>query len=544
MHPFRPTFPPLRKQQTSPPLEYRAREHDTPELHNWSPPRGVVPYSCFFRSAYSLASSRSEHRQAHTIHPIHFPSTTEVTTGIVYMRAEEYSLHCQSTITAHVEPTPTRDADVVARSTATVRFESVTESATSRLRGDSTYALDELFTASTCAPWTYERATGPGPATATYEPATAHAGGMVTESTESQNPTGDPGGQHGAQTSVAAERQGLETMIQERVAWHARIVLVEDASRGGTADSDAHVTVRSQVHRGCSLTLREFWNGVASTARTHEGATLSESITVTMRPGTNASTDDSSIHEQSGGMRGGVAAGSGRQHAMNRRSSWEVYTGNASSMTQVPTEASGSSPCPLDDLFLEISRLRARTFERVDEPAGDRLARIKATRTSDAISSDTSVSPTNSEQTTHPHNRSEGVAAANRGRDERSARRASLHQFSLCERVVTEDTRATLGLGACRAKVNFRMLERSGYESRSERSTGRSWSPASNRAREQGIQRLEATSNISIEYKDMREREGQGREAGRRRHWPRCRPRLRRTRSTTVSTKRTTTARR
>ncbi|KAH9911490.1 uncharacterized protein B0H18DRAFT_358350 [Fomitopsis serialis] len=541
----RPPMSPLPpKQRITPPLEHhRARGYPTPELHNWSPPRGVAPYSCFFRSAYGFASSHPQHRQAYTIQSIHSPSTTStshverlglardpetarVTTGTVYRRANVYSLHYQSTVTVHAESTPVRDsADVVARSTGTtVPLSWATETATTR--DDRTHGPDSLFTASTFATETYERATGR--ATVIFEPVTAHAGDarLATHTFIAGGTFAQPSAEvrnrsvhearPAAHTSVVAggQRLGTTTHVQERASGSN---LVEDASRGigRTADSGAHVTVRSHVHRDCSLTLSEFWNGVASlTARKHEGATPHESLTVMTRPETNAGTDDLSIREQSGGTCGGVSASSGRRHAMNKGGSWEEYMGNASSMTQGPTGASDSSPCPLDDLFLEILQLTARTFERVDEPAGDRLARIEATRTSDAISSDTSVSPTNSEQATaHPDHRSEGVAAANRGREERSAGRTSLRQFSLYERVVTEDTRATSGVGACQVKVDFRTLERSGYESQSQRSTGRSWSPASNRECEQGIQMLEATSDSSIEYKDMREREGHARKA-------------------------------
>ncbi|KAH9917207.1 uncharacterized protein B0H18DRAFT_958497 [Fomitopsis serialis] len=516
--PFRHTLPSSWKPWIGPPLEHRARGYYTPELHNWSPPRGVVPYSCFFRSAYSLASSHSEHRQAHTIHSINFPPTTEVYTGTVYRRAEVHSLHYQSTIIVHAEPTPMRDADVVARTTSTVRLESITDSATSRLGGDSTYTFDELFTASTSAPQTYEQATGPGPATATYEPGTAHAGGAVTQSTDSRNHSAHEG-RHAARTDVTAEGQRLETMIQERAAVHTRSNLIEDASRARIAD--AHVVVRSHFQRGTTCTLRDFWLGVASlTAGKHEGATPHESLTMTTRPGTNTSGNGLSIREQalgSGDARRGVTVGSRGGHAMDI---WRMYMGDASSTIRVPTDTSGSTPPLLDELFLEILGLTARTFGRFDGPAGNGLVRMKAAQISDAIPTDTSVSPTNAEQAmTHQHNASERVAAARRGRDEQSARRTSQHQFGLYECVMTEDERATSGGGACRVNVSLRTLEKSGYESRRERSTGRPWSPASNRAREQGIQRAEATSEGSIEYKDMRERKEHAREASEQTQW-------------------------
>ncbi|KAH9918980.1 uncharacterized protein B0H18DRAFT_957741 [Fomitopsis serialis] len=48
---------PSLKQQIVLPLEHRAQEQDALKLHNWSPLRGVVPYSCFLRSAYSFVLS-------------------------------------------------------------------------------------------------------------------------------------------------------------------------------------------------------------------------------------------------------------------------------------------------------------------------------------------------------------------------------------------------------------------------------------------------------------------------------------------------------
>ncbi|KAH9935411.1 uncharacterized protein B0H18DRAFT_1114164 [Fomitopsis serialis] len=205
---------------------------------------------------------------------------------------------------------------------------------------------------------------------------------------------------------------------------------------------------------------------------------------------------------------------------MGRGSSWEMYMGNASSMTQVPTGTSDSSLRSLDDLFLEVFRLTARAFERVDEPAGDRLARIKATQFSDAVPSDTTVGRANSEQATaHQYDRSEGVAVASRGRHEQPARRTSLHQFSVYERVVTEDRRATSRVGACQVNVNLRTLERSGYESRSERSTGRAWSPASNQASEHGTRGAGPTTVTSVEYEDLCTQDRHARGSGQRTSW-------------------------
>ncbi|KAH9906577.1 uncharacterized protein B0H18DRAFT_1131895 [Fomitopsis serialis] len=513
--------PPIWEQRNDPPLEHRARGYHTPELHNWSPPRGVVSYSCFFRSAYSFASSHSQHRQAPTIQYIGFPSTTStshmergpaardqdtarVTTGTVYRRATiYYTLHHQSTITVHAESTPTRAADVVARSTgATVRFGSITESVTSGLGDNSTYTLDGVFTASASATQNYERATGR--VTVNFEPVTAQAGddhlakhtfiasSIIAQSTQMRNHSVHEA-RPAARSSIAADGQRLKTTtcIQERVPARTGSNLVEDASRGTgrTPDPDAHVTVHPHAQRGSSLGLREFWSGVATlAARKHEEATPHKSLTMTARARANTSNDGLSILA-SGGTRRGITAGLRGRHTMDRRASRQAYVGYGGSITKVPTDTSGSSPHPLDEFFLEILRLTARTFERDNGPAGDRLARITATQLSDAIPSDATVSPANSEQATaHQYDRSEGVAAASRGQDKQSASRTPLRQL-----------------------VN--VSPKSAYKSRSECTTGRSWRPASNQARDQGIQGTGHMSDTSMEHEGMRERKGRAREA-------------------------------
>ncbi|KAH9923551.1 uncharacterized protein B0H18DRAFT_1015191, partial [Fomitopsis serialis] len=277
----------------------------------------------------------------------------------------------------------TRKADVVAKSTGTTeRFRSITESATGCLGDDGTYALDRLFTASASTTQTYEQATGR--ATVNSEPVTAHAGddhlamhtfvasGTIAQSTEIRN-HGVHETRPATRTSIAADGQRRETTtrIQERVLVRtgSDLVVAEDTSRGTgrTVDPDTHITVRSHVHRGSSLALRDFWSGVAGLAgRKHDGATQYEGLTMTTRPGTNTSSDSLSTHEQALGFEGprrGETTGSRGRHAMDRRSSWEVYVGNVSSMTQMPMATTSSGLPLLDESFRNTSRISATMSE-------------------------------------------------------------------------------------------------------------------------------------------------------------------------------------
>ncbi|KAH9929279.1 uncharacterized protein B0H18DRAFT_998779 [Fomitopsis serialis] len=546
------------KQRITPPLEHhRARGYPTPELHNWSPPRGVVPYSCFFRSAYGFASSRSQHRQAPTIQSIHFPSTTStshterglafdqdtarVTTATVHRRVDIcYTLHHQSTITVHAESTPMREADVVARLTgATERFRSITESATGCLGDDGTYALDRLFMASASTTQTYEQATGR--ATVNSEPVTAHAWDdhlamhtLVASDTIAQSMQIRNHGVHETRpatcASIAADGQRRETTtrIQERVLVRtgSDFVVAEDASRGTsrTVDPDTHVTVRSHVHRGSSLALRNFWSGVASlTARKHDGATQYEGLTTPTRPGTNTSSDSLSTHEQVLGFEGtrrGGSAGSRGRHAMNRRSGWELYVGNASSMTQMSMATTGGGLPLLDESFCNTSRITGTMSQPgVDMCMGRGPASLQKWL-SESAPSELGISTTSQEQEkTHPaggSERSQSPIATSGWRDEQCAPLESVYPSSLLglyECVTKGDERATSEGGACRATISLGMLKTASYKSRSERRTCRTWSPASNRAREQRIQGSGPTSDASIGGEDLRKQEGHAREA-------------------------------